>query len=207
MKTKLKFYPVRFLLGIIAALLAFSLAGCSSSPGYVKRGPRLIGTVAGGATSIKGTADSDSLSGRGGNLSVRAEITQAVDYFENTEVGLRIGVGARDGNATPDGVDVHAESGELSAVGTVRGYVPVSNRLAFYGEGFAGYAHNFGTVRGGPIDTDGNGGGLLFGAGVGVATSNGLRLGLEWSRREFDIDPVELRADDVAIVIGGVIRF
>lgn len=215
MKTRLTFSWRQFVLGLLFGLFVFSLASCSGAPRHrTEPSPffRLSGTIGPSETkgvANRGTPESDSLSGTGMVVGLRGEVVQPVSYLENVEVGLRVGIAGRDGNATPEGVDVHAESGELSAVGVVRGLLPLSgaDSIAFYAEGFGGYAHNWGTVTGGPIDVNDNGGGLLFGAGAGLDFRNGLTVGLEWSRREFDIDPVEITADDIVLVIGGVIRF
>ena len=193
-----------FLIGLAIGAAFLALASCTTVPIHDKA---LIGTVAVGGSQSKGTVDQDSLTGSGGLLAVRLETTKAVDYVKNTEVGLRVGIAGRDSNASPDDVPVHAESGELSLVGTVRSYLPVTETVALYGEGFAGYAHNWGTIKGGPIDAQGDGGSPVFGFGAGVATSPGLRLGIEWSRRDFELDDLQIRADDFAIVVGGVLRF
>lgn len=211
MKTRLTFSWRQFVLGLLFGLFVFSLASCSGAP---RPSPffRLSGTIGTSETkgvANRGTAEQDSLTGRGMAVGIRGEVVQPVSYFENVEVGLRVGLTGRDAGAEPEGVQVDAESGELSAVGVLRGLLPLggADSIAIYGEGFGGYAHNWGTVTGGPIDVTGDGGGLLFGAGAGLDFRNGLTLGLEWSRREFDIDPVEIRADDIVIVLGGVIRF
>lgn len=205
-----------FLYGILFGLLVLGMTACSSAPRQRTADPapffRLSSSI--GASNVKavanrGTPQEDSLTGRGMSLGLRGEIVQPINYMENVEVGLRVGVTGRDAQAEPEGVQVDAESGELSAVGVLRGLMPLggADSIAFYAEGFGGYAHNLGTVTGGPIDVSDNGGGFLFGAGAGLDFRNGLTLGLEWSRREFDIDPVEIRADDLVLVVGGVIRF
>lgn len=188
--------------GTVLILILFNLVSCSSAP---SRSFRLSSTI--GATQVRGTVDRDSLTGRGSAIGLRGEVAQPVSYFENVEVGLRIGVAGRDAETADSQVD--AESGELSVLAVARGLLPVTGEggLAFYGEGFAGYAHNWGTVKGGAEDYEGNGGGALFGFGAGLDLGTGLTLGLEWSRRDFDIEPIEFRSDDVALVIGGVLRF
>lgn len=212
MKTRVTFSWRQFVLGLLFGLFVFSLAACSSGPQARDPFFRLSGTIGSSeskATANRGTPDQDSLSGRGMAVGLRGEVVQPVSYFENVEVGLRVGLTGRDAQASPDGVQVDAESGELAAAGVLRGLLPLSkeSRLSIYGEGFAGYAHNWGTVSGGPIDVRGSGGGLLFGAGVGLDFGNGLSLGLEWSRRDYDDGPVEFRSEDVVLVLGGVIRF
>lgn len=205
----------QFFYGLAFGILAFSLCACQGGPKrhdndrLAFRGSMSIGSSQTKGTIDKGTATEDSLSGRGMAVGVRGEVSQRVDYLENVEVGLRVGILGRDAHASPDGVDVDAEAGELSIVGVARFYQPLGEGSAFslYGEGFGGYAHEFGTVRGGPIDVDGDGGGLLYGAGAGI-DYNGLQLGLEWSQRDFDFGQgLDLRAEDVVLVIGGVIRF
>jgi hypothetical protein len=201
MKTyRLSFTIRQFLLGIALGIIGFSFVACAGAP--PSKGTYFRATTAIGVSQSDGTADSDSLSGRGMAVGLRGEVAQPLDYLPGTEVGLRVGVTGRDAQAQPEGVDVAAESGELSAVAVLRGQEGL-----FYGEGFAGYAHNWGSVQGGPVDVSGDGGGLLYGAGAGLQFANGLQLGLEWSRRTFDIGEVELQADDIMLVIGGTLRF
>ena len=204
-----------FLYGILFGLLVLGLTACSGAPRQrpdaspFYRLSTSIGTSDVKGVANRGTPESDSLTGRGMNVGLRGEVVQPISYLQNMEVGLRVGITGRDVGAEPEGVQVDAESGELSAVGVVRGLMPLGDAesVAFYAEGFAGYAHNWGTVQGGPVNVSDDGGGLLYGAGAGLDFRNGLTLGLEWSRRDFDIDPVEIRADDIALVLGVVIRF
>jgi hypothetical protein len=160
-----------------------------------------------GASRTTGKAQGESLTGDGMAVALRGELVQPLSYLKDFEVGLRAGIVGHDAMAKPDGVDVDAEAGELSLAGVVRGYVPFGG-ISFYGEGFAGYAHNWGTVVGGPIDVADDGGGLLVGAGAGVQWQNGLHFGIEWSRRDFDLGPdVQIQTDDLMFVFGGVLRF
>ncbi len=206
-KFRLTFTWRQFLYGLAFGLIAFSLAACSGAP--QPSGPRVWGSVGIGTSKSKGTVESDSLNGRGGVVTVRGELVQPIDYVPDFEVGLRFGLAGRDAQSTADGIEVDAQSGEASLAGVLRQLVPLSREggLSFYGEGFAGYAHNWGTVQGGPIAERDNGGGILYGAGAGLDFGTGLRLGVEWSRRDFEIAPVEIQADDLMLVVGGVLRF
>lgn len=199
-----------FLLGLLTILALSMLGGCTNMPSRARTASKdsMWGSVAIGPSQTKGkTEDFGSLSGDGMAVSLRGEISTPVEDFKNVEAGLRVGITGRDAQAEPDGVPVNAESGEISAVGVLRGLFPVTQVLSVYGEGFGGYAHNFGNLEGGPIDVSDNGGGLMFGAGAGLDFGTGFRIGLEWSRREFDIEPVEIRSDDIMLVIGGSFRF
>lgn len=200
----------QFLLGFLFGLMLMALASCSTTTGRDGKEYRSVfGSVAVGTSETEGKTEAGSLSGSGMAVGLRGEISEKVSYLDNMEAGLRVGITGRDAQAEPDGVQVDAESGEISAVGVLRTFLPLDYRggLSVYLEGFGGYGYNWGSVKGGPVDVSDSGGGLLFGAGAGVDLRSGLRLGIEWSRREFDIEPVEIRADDFCLVLGGVLRF
>lgn len=182
-----------FLLGVAAGLTFLFLTSCTTAD---------VG-MHGGISRTTATRDSDpdSVRGRGASIGLRAEASNP--SILGTQVGVRGAVTARTAGETINDVEVEAESGEVSGSVFVRGrpFGPV------YLEGFAGYAHNFGEARTAEDLVTGDDGDLLYGLGLGVETRSGLRFGVEWSRRDFDIEDVNLRADDFSLVLGGIIRW
>lgn len=190
-----------FFFGSLIGILLMLLTSCSTMPDTAL-------SFGIGPTEVEGTVDGDSLVGRGMGLAVRGEVFNRPESFPGAEVGLRLGILGREAGAEPDGVQVDAEAGELSAVAVGRYVHDLGTGVSIYGEAFGGYAHGWGTVVGGPVDVSADGGGGVFGLGAGLDVADGLRVGVEWSRRELDFgEGLEIRADDLFLVVGSVLRF
>lgn len=206
----------QFVAGLLFGLILFSLTSCSASPRKmpaIEQGARLSWAVGEGRASS--SLEGEKIKAKGSSSSVRGDLFARPDYMPGLEVGARLGGVTRDLQSTvrddldnPIGIDSELHEAYLALY--LRQIVPVTEGLSIYAEGFAGYGYEWGRILGGnegDLRIRDEAGAAMFGAGAGVEFNTGLSVGIEWSRRDFDLGPVDLEVQDLAVVIGGVLRF
>lgn len=140
------------------------------------------------------------------------EVTSRSESFENVEVGLRVGAQARSIDTEHGGADIELESLDFHAAPVLRYLIPVTEDFSLYAQGMAGYGHVFGDSTIGPVRSNDNGGGFVFGAGLGaqlrVSDSTSALLGVEWMRTDVrSLDQLDVEAEDLSATFGFVVDF
>lgn len=211
-KFQFEFRPVKFFLGVLAGLALVCMTSCTTS-NPIRQGARLSWAV--GEGTAKQDLEGEKIEAKGSSSSVRVDLFARPDYLPGLEAGFRLGGVTRDLQATvhddldnPIGIDseLHEAYGSLF----LRSLTPVVDGLSLYVEGSAGYGYEWGRILGGPegdLRIRDEAGSMVLGLGAGIELGTGLSLGIEWSRRDFDLGPVDLEVQDLAFVVGGVLRF
>ncbi len=190
---------------IVGGLCAL-LGSCQSTDQFGLR------TMVGGGTSEL-RVDRDS--GDGSHQTARIEVTNSPADLGDMEVGIRLLGGFHDFDDSDGAATVDLEMTDVGGVIVIRPYLPVSERVQLYLEGFAGYQHSWSDLSvdngmGGIFEEKGHDGGFLYGGGCGAEFAldeyNSLIFGVEWSRHLTE-DNFKLRVDDLTALVGWSISF
>lgn len=205
-KFKFEFRPVKFLLGVLAGLIVLGATSCVSHQ-PIREGARV--SMAIGQGTAKADLEGEKIKSKGSSSSARLDLFARPDYLPGLEAGFRLGGVTRDMQATVEEVGFDNELHEAYGSLFLRQLAPVGS-VNLYVEGSAGYGYEWGRILGGgeaDIRIRDEAGSVVLGLGAGLELSSGLSVGIEWSRRDFDLGPVDLEVQDLAVVVGGVLRF
>lgn len=206
---RLTFSWRQFFAGLLFGILVLSMTSCSAGPRPISQGGRL--SLAVGQSRAVQELDGQKVHAEGSSSSIRGDLFARPDYLPGLEAGARVGGVMRDLQAsTEDQVGVDSELQGAYGALYLRQLVPVVEGIALYAEGFGGYGFESGIIEvgsQGELRVEDEAGTWMFGAGAGIEFNQGLSIGIEWSRRDFDLGPVDLEVQDLAVVVGGVLRF
>lgn len=172
---------------------------------------RLRTSIGVGQTEVTGEYKDESRAVSGSQMSGRVEISRESTTIPNVEVGLRALVGTHGVEETEDKITLELDSMDLGGAVVIRPYVDISEQVRAYFEGFAGYRHSWGGLEVRDkhdklLTSDGNDGGLMFGAGGGfeieLSKGHDLLIGVEWSRSLMQDSGLKLDLDDFSVVVG-----